>query len=133
MSRRRDGTWRTEASAMRFELMIHAGPLVPADRLDAIARELRAELEESGFVGELPPGGPVPLGAKGSPINRVGMLLISTPPTSFPKLVNFLQSWLSRSSRRAITLRSSDGRQTLQLRAEPQAPARPKTLQQAPK
>jgi hypothetical protein len=115
---------------LNLTLTIHSEQIDSSD-LDRLARSLRRELldldvEKVDFLtpGEAPPG------SKSAEALTLGTLVVTTLPVFVPKLIEFLQSWVTRAEDRKVKIKSQVGDRSIELEYSPKAigPEELKTL-----
>jgi hypothetical protein len=91
---------------LRLEVVLGGG--ASDDQVDLAARDLRAELIESGFdrVELAEDVGPLPSGAKGGPMHAVGSIALALAPMVVPRLFDLLKEWRHRATGRSFKLKA---------------------------
>ena len=88
-------------------LSVSPGDGSSSDELDLAARDLRAELVESGIAdAKLDDSKPLPVGAKGTTGSILGDVVVAVMPTLLSKLFDLLRDWKARSPTRSIKLKA---------------------------
>jgi hypothetical protein len=85
-----------------------------ADTLDRMTRGLRFELDEAGVEARLPAPALVGPGCKGEAIT-LGVLALAVLPEFAPKVLEVLESWLSRGAGRKIVVEVTRGDSSVKL------------------
>ena len=94
-------------SPVSLLLSVSPGDDASSDELDLAARELRAELAESGIAdAKLDDGHALPPGAKGSTGSILGDVVVAVMPTLLSRLFDLLRDWKGRSPTRSIKLKA---------------------------
>jgi len=84
------------------------------DELDQATRALLRELDELGVDAQLAPAAQARAGAKGDVVT-CGAILLAVLPVAVPKLLDFLNSWISRDRERRATLKIDCGGKSIEL------------------
>jgi hypothetical protein len=80
-----------------------------AEELERLTSQLRGQLEELDVEAVEPiPGGPAPDGSKALDWAALGGLLVQLGPGAITAVVSTIQAWVSRDSKRSVTIKSGD-------------------------
>ncbi len=100
------------------QFMLHLeAPGADTEEIDRLTRQLHGELAELDVEPvELPPGKPLPEGAKGLPLATQGELAVAMRPGVLPDFIGFLRNWLSRQSQQ-VDITTTIGSSTFHIKA----------------
>jgi hypothetical protein len=91
-----------------------------ANELDALTRQLRAELEELDVDSiEGVSAGSAPQGTKAVDMQMIGQMAIQLAPAVVPPLFELLKSWVERKPSTPVKIRVKVGRKTAQIEYDP--------------
>ena len=109
----------TEDDRTRLILQIDAGLDVDAEELDVFTRQLRSEIEDSGFETNLVKGDTVPEGAKSVEAVMLGALVVTMLPTAITNLLDLLRGWSSRGNHQNVKIKTRIGDQEVTIEYPP--------------
>lgn len=88
---------------LRWTLVVHGPADMPPEEVDALARQLLAEVRATDVESaELAAEGPAPAGTKSGEALTLGAVAVAVLPSLLPKLVEFVQAWALRGQGRTI-------------------------------
>ena len=107
--------------ALRMSLQIDAGEDADDDELDSLTRQLRGEIEELEVESvDLVKGKPPPGVTRGD-ATTLGALAVEILPTIAPKLIGFLQNWLTRGRNQKVKIKVGVGDRSIEVEYSPKA------------
>ncbi|HVG07181.1 MAG TPA: hypothetical protein VNM67_05705 [Thermoanaerobaculia bacterium] len=86
-----------------------------AEAVDQLTRQLLYELEESDFLSAHLDRAAAPQGSKSAEAVTLGSLFVGLLPSTFPKFLSFLQSWLKRGEGRTIKIKAASGKASFEV------------------
>jgi hypothetical protein len=96
--------------ATSLTLLVDAGKDALAEDVDAVARRLRAEIQDFGVESvTLQASGTAPSGTKSVEAVTLGALAVTVLPQVLPKFIEFLQAWSLRTKDRTVKIKASVG------------------------
>jgi hypothetical protein len=92
-------------------ISVDAGKDALAEDVDALARQLRNEIQEFGVesVSLHTAAHGAPHGTKSVEAVTLGALAVTILPTALPRLIEFLQAWSLRSKDRTVKIKATVG------------------------
>jgi hypothetical protein len=103
-------------SPLQLSLDLNPGSDLDAAELDRLTRSLRREVQELAVESvELVATGSAPRGAKSADATMLGALTIAVLPVVVPKLIDFLQSWTTRSAGRTVKVKLQQGDRVIEV------------------
>ncbi len=104
--------------------IIEKGQGADADELDRLTRQLRGELQELDLESvDLVRDKSAPQGTKSAEVVTLGALAMAVLPNALPKLIEFLNGWLTRGENRKIKIKSQVGDRSVEVEYSPKAMA----------
>jgi hypothetical protein len=100
----------------QFNLQLDGGPDLAPEELDAATRQLRSELLDLQVESvDLVASQDVPAGAKSAEAITLGTMAITVLPIFIPKIIEFLQSWVTRNDGKTVKVKSQVGDRSIEL------------------
>lgn len=107
--------------ALKMSLHIDAGGDADDAELDSLTRQLRGEIQELEVESvDLVRNEPPPEGARGDAAT-LGTLAVEILPVIAPKLIGFLQNWLTRRRDQKVKVKIGVGDRSIELEYSPEA------------
>jgi hypothetical protein len=105
---------RTEPYQLRLQL--EGDQRMTPEELDSATRQLRSELLDLQVESvDLIATQDVPAGAKSAEAITLGTMAITVLPIFIPKIIEFLQSWVTRNDGKTIKVKSQAGDRSIEL------------------
>jgi hypothetical protein len=97
-----------------------ASAALEPEEIDELTRLLRAELQELDVQSVEPVhGGAAPPGAKAMEFAAIGALIVTAAPRFLPKIIEVIQSWLTRGADKTVKVKASIGDRSVELEYPP--------------
>lgn len=107
---------------VNLTLQISAGQDVDPETLDRLTRQLLAEIQDLDVESAgLLKGGPAPEGAKGPELVTLGSMAVLVLPVVAPKLIELLQSWVTRAENRTVKIKAQVADRSIEVEYSPAA------------
>jgi hypothetical protein len=112
----------TEDPITELELQVSAEPGAAPEQVDDLTRQLLTELRDLEVESaELATAGPAPEGAKSGEAVTVGAIALTVLPTFLPKVVDFVQAWVTRGEGRVVKFKGKVGGQQIEFEGSAEA------------
>lgn len=109
-------------NSVMLNLQLNPGQGYDPGELDLMTRQFLAEVQELDVESAgLVTSGPPPEGAKSGEVVQLGALAVTVLPVVAPKLVELLQSWVTRAENRTVKIKAQAQDRSIEVEYSPAA------------